>query len=548
MKSCVSLVTAILVLLTGLAVSAPAAVVGHLTQVEGRVEILKGGKPPATAAQLKEGLEPKDVIRTKSLSRAQITFLDNSTVSLSPETRFAVEDYAFDAAQGKRSAVMQLFQGLAHFVVSKVYQVKEPDFVVKTHTAVMGVRGTEVGIRLSPNDSTFLNFQGLVRVANLFPEVGAALKPAEKIAYAFGRAFVDLADMQGCVVPWDLPPTLPFRITQEDRKLFMQQLHVGLPGQQTTSNTPPPAASPVSQVSVLPVQVSPVVMEQSVTEFNNVTIPPSAPPSPPAPPPAPSFVDLAFSQTWSGSGAFTSVVQPTAYFAATSPGSGTFAITGYAPGSATVSLFTNGFTFSNFAFAATITTPNTRWNTLWPGGIFTTTATGTLSGGTTGALTGIMTMINTIANGPTFVYQGPITYDNGTLTFTFQYVPPSGGQAATVNIFTTNGGDPRGIVPSGTLTQVANQLAAAALASAKVQLSAPTAPRLGVQLSAPTAPRLGVQLSAPTAPRLASQTSASLGPGAGVQLSAPLAPIRAVQVSPAGGPQLCTPLVMPVRK
>jgi hypothetical protein len=163
-------------LLLVLPTAAVAEVVGHLTQVEGRVELLKGGKLPATAAKKQDGVEPGDVLRTKSLSRAQITFLDNTSLTLSPESRIAIEEYTFDPAKAKRRAVVQLFQGLSHFVVNQLFKVQEPDFLVKTHTGVLGVRGTDFGILLSANDSTFLNFKGLVRVGNIFPEVGGAFK------------------------------------------------------------------------------------------------------------------------------------------------------------------------------------------------------------------------------------------------------------------------------------------------------------------------------------------------------------------------------------
>ena len=80
--------------------------------------------------------------------------------------------------------MLQLFQGMALAVVSKIFKVEKPDFLLKTHTAIMGVRGTEVGIRLGANDSTFLNFQGLTRVANIFPEVsGDLFSKAAKVAY-----------------------------------------------------------------------------------------------------------------------------------------------------------------------------------------------------------------------------------------------------------------------------------------------------------------------------------------------------------------------------
>ncbi len=176
----------ILALQMGPLTDAQADVVGRLTQVEGRVDILRGGQLPATPVKVDDGVQPGDVLRTKSLSKAQITFIDNSTITMAPESRVAIEAYMFDAAQNKRNAVIELFQGLAHVVVSKVYQSAEPDFVVKTQTAIMGVRGTEFGIRLQPNSSTILNFQGLLQVGNIFPEVGQLSRRAFKVAYSFG--------------------------------------------------------------------------------------------------------------------------------------------------------------------------------------------------------------------------------------------------------------------------------------------------------------------------------------------------------------------------
>lgn len=220
------LVTSLLLVVAGFVFSTSAAVVGRLTQVEGGVEFLKDGKMPAVAAKLEDGVEVGDVIRTKSLSKAQVTFVDNTTITLAPESRIAIEEYLFDPAKKQRNAVLQLFWGTAMTAVSKLFSDNGHDFVVRTHTAIMGVRGTEVGIRLGPNDSTFLNFEGWTRVANIFPELsGDLFRKAAKVAYAFpGSGFVDLKDMQGTVVGRGLPPTLPFKITDQDRQTFMRQL------------------------------------------------------------------------------------------------------------------------------------------------------------------------------------------------------------------------------------------------------------------------------------------------------------------------------------
>ena len=53
--------------------ASPAAVVGRLTKVEGEVDLLKKGQLPAVPLKQNDGVEPGDVIRTKSLSKAQLT-------------------------------------------------------------------------------------------------------------------------------------------------------------------------------------------------------------------------------------------------------------------------------------------------------------------------------------------------------------------------------------------------------------------------------------------------------------------------------------------
>ena len=210
---------------------AQADMAGRLTMVEGRVDRLRGGQLPANPVKVDDGVQPGDVLRTKSLSRATITFIDNSTLTISPESRVAIEEYMFNPDQKKRNAVIQLFQGLAYVVVHKVFKPAEPDFLVKTHTAIMGIRGTEFGIRLSPNSSTIMDFQGVIQVANIFPEVGQLFRRAFKLAYAWGgntQAGVLLQAMQGTTVERGMPPTLPFAITPQDRQSFMNHLATGL--------------------------------------------------------------------------------------------------------------------------------------------------------------------------------------------------------------------------------------------------------------------------------------------------------------------------------
>jgi hypothetical protein len=280
-------------------VQAQAAVVGRLTRVDGRVDLLKGGTPPATPLKVDDTVEPQDVIRTKSLSKAQITFIDHSVLTISPESRIAIETYMVDLAQGKRQAVLEVFQGLALAVVNKIFKAQEPDFVIKTHTAIMGVRGTEIGIRVHPNSSTIMNFKGLTQVGNIYPEVSQLFMRAFKIAYAFGPLndksgrWVLLKDMQATMVARNLPPTLPYKISSQDHEMFMRQLNTIAPqgsklhqGTDSRSITMPSGPG----TSTTPVSVSFPGEPTPLTILNTVTAPPTVVPPPVVPPAQPASI------------------------------------------------------------------------------------------------------------------------------------------------------------------------------------------------------------------------------------------------------------------
>jgi len=208
---------------------------------------------------------------------------------MSPESRITIEEYMYDPAKGKRNAVLQMFQGLALFVVSKIHQTEQPDFVVKTHTAIMGIRGTEVGIRLQPNESTFLTFSGLIRVSSNFAEISG---------YVDGKAG------QGITARGGLPPTLPFEITDEDRQLFMRQLATGLTsrarGKDSGSDSLSSEGNQLGQGlsgDLTSISVSPVVKPTELQPPSTSNPPPSTVELPPPPPivglpPPPPIVEL----------------------------------------------------------------------------------------------------------------------------------------------------------------------------------------------------------------------------------------------------------------
>ena len=194
--------------------AAQAAVVGRFTHVEGYVDLLKQGKLPAVPVKVKDPVEPGDVIRTKSKSKAQVQFVDDSFLTMAPESRVAVADYVFDPAKNERRAVLKVFRGLTHTAVKFLLQVQEPDFTVQTLTAVIGVRGTEWYTLLKPNATNIYLLQGLLGVVSINPDIPGVLM---------------LAPGRFTQVPQDRPP-LPARpFTGADLDLLKKLMDSGVP-------------------------------------------------------------------------------------------------------------------------------------------------------------------------------------------------------------------------------------------------------------------------------------------------------------------------------
>ena len=231
-RNCLMVSLLLTCLLLIIALAAQAAPVGNLTQVEGSVDLLKGGKVPAVPAKVQEGVEVGDMVRTKADSRAEIRFVDNTVLTIAPESGITIEDYMFDAATSSRKAVVDVVRGLVHTAVEKANAGAEPDFVMKTHTAVLGVRGTKWYTKLTPTGTDIYTEEAKLEVKNILPEI-----PGVQI----------LGNFQYCQVGMYLPPTVPIGITKENLQLLEKQMKTGIgaslpdtgPGAQAGTNWPP---------------------------------------------------------------------------------------------------------------------------------------------------------------------------------------------------------------------------------------------------------------------------------------------------------------------
>jgi hypothetical protein len=131
-----------------LPLTAFAETVGYFSLVEGRVDILKAGKTSAVPVKRNDNVSMGDIVRTKSDGRTEITFKDETTVKLAPETRIKIDEYTFNPDNSRNKGVLNLFRGKVRSVVTKSKGIIPiglgiSSFNVNTPTAIAGVRGTD---------------------------------------------------------------------------------------------------------------------------------------------------------------------------------------------------------------------------------------------------------------------------------------------------------------------------------------------------------------------------------------------------------------------
>lgn len=258
-----------LVILTVMAFAMPlaaaASIAGRFTLVTGKVDLLKQGKLPAVAAKVKDGVESGDIIRTKSRSKAQLTMVDASVITLAPGSRLAIADYQYNPARQERRAVLRFFRGLMQTTVKHIIQREEPDFVVETHTAVIGVRGSNPYFLLRPGFTSVYLPQGLLEVRSNVPSI-----PYQAMVYS----------MQFTQIPLAKQPLLPKPLTPAMLTMLEKMMNTGISPGDLYSGA---GSAPASKGEEFPIKL-PVSPEQMI---RLQTIPPTIMPQPQAPAPTP---------------------------------------------------------------------------------------------------------------------------------------------------------------------------------------------------------------------------------------------------------------------
>jgi hypothetical protein len=191
-----SLLIAFLILVTGYWLPATPAeaqvagqIAGKITKVEGRVDILRAGAAAAVPVKMGDAVNVGDILRTKSDGKAEITFIDNTAMTVGPRSRLGIDEYLYKPDEQQRSASLKIYRGRTGFQIPKpVYPAEGSKFEMKTKTAVAGVRGTEGIIHTDGVERVYVK-DGVIEFKN---PLGSVIVSKGEVGEVFaGRAPVE---------------------------------------------------------------------------------------------------------------------------------------------------------------------------------------------------------------------------------------------------------------------------------------------------------------------------------------------------------------------
>ena len=115
--------------------------------------------------KVSDGVFEREIIETDSNSSTQFLFLDETILTIGPESRLVLDEMVYNANASKGKVIITAAKGLFTFVSGSL--VSE-SYLIRTPTSTIGVRGTKFDLFVSRNgSSTVILRSGAVDVKNL---------------------------------------------------------------------------------------------------------------------------------------------------------------------------------------------------------------------------------------------------------------------------------------------------------------------------------------------------------------------------------------------
>jgi hypothetical protein len=117
------------------------AQIGSISELRGIGEILREDSEDSLVAELELSIASMDNVRTGN-GRLSITFLDDSTVSLTERSSVVIDEYIFNPDPSRSRLALNMASGTASFLTGALGRINSDRISIRTPVATVAIRGT----------------------------------------------------------------------------------------------------------------------------------------------------------------------------------------------------------------------------------------------------------------------------------------------------------------------------------------------------------------------------------------------------------------------
>ena len=118
------------------------AQVGSISELRGIGEVLRQDSEDSLEAELELSIDSMDNVRTGN-GRLSVTFLDDSTVSLTERSSIVIDDFVFDPDPSRSRLALNMASGTARFLTGALGRINRENINIRTPVATIAIRGTD---------------------------------------------------------------------------------------------------------------------------------------------------------------------------------------------------------------------------------------------------------------------------------------------------------------------------------------------------------------------------------------------------------------------
>jgi hypothetical protein len=127
----------------GMVLALPASAaetVGLVKTVEGAAFVVTGAE--RLPAAIGTPVHQADVIETGADGAVGLTFKDNTTISVGPDTKLAIDEFVYAPEQDRYGMKTRMLQGTMYYVSGTIAKLAPDAVSVATPVGTIGIRGT----------------------------------------------------------------------------------------------------------------------------------------------------------------------------------------------------------------------------------------------------------------------------------------------------------------------------------------------------------------------------------------------------------------------